>query len=222
MSELYKLYKRCLTANFTHTENDGDYAVEREGDVLYILFQETSTKTDWKNNFDFPARPYKDMDIKWRCHRGFLRVWKSIKPYLKDVIADSTVKQIYVIGYSMGAALATFCHEYVWFNRPDLRENGLEGFGFGCPRVYFGRMKKALKERWEHFHPIRNCNDLVTHVPPAIFGFRHVNKVFKLTNKVLKQKDTKFSFINAHYPQNYLFSLELENDQNIHNPEVKK
>ena len=66
MSELYKLYKRCLNAKFIHTENDGDYAVEREGDVLYILFQETSTKTDWKNNFDFPAIPYKDMDIKWR------------------------------------------------------------------------------------------------------------------------------------------------------------
>lgn len=216
MDRLYDLYRECLRAQFTHTENDGDFALKRDGDLLCIFFQETSTKTDWKNNFDFPATPYKDMDIKWKCHRGFLRVWKSIKPYLKDAIADRTIKQIYIVGYSMGAALATFCHEYVWFNRPDLRENGLEGFGFGCPRVYFGRVKKALKERWKHFHPIRNCNDLVTHVPPAIFGFRHVNKVHKLSNTVIETRYTKFKCINAHYPQNYLFSLELEDDEAIH------
>lgn len=218
MNILQKLYWKCINANYTHVENDGDYAIQREGSTLYLLFQCTNSKIDWKNNFDFPARPYADMGIKWRCHRGFLRVWKSIKPYIKEAVADTSVKKIFVIGYSHGAAIATLAHEYVWFNRPDLREDGLEGFGYGCPRCYWGfRVKKSLKERWEHFHPIRNCNDLVTHVPPVLFGFKHVNKVHTLSNKNLKTRHVKLDCINAHYPDNYLYSLSREDYTQIHN-----
>ena len=207
------LYKRCLYANYIHLEDhNADYAIEREGDILFILFECTNGVEDWKSNFNFPAKPYKDMGIKWKCHRGFLGVWKAIKLYLKDVVADPTVKKIYVVGYSHGAAIATLCHEYVWFNRPDLRESGLEGYGFGCPRCYWGfRIKKALRERWEHFHPVRNMRDIVTHVPPALFGFIHVNKVYTLKNKKFKQRHTKLKCVDAHYQDNYIYSLEIEN-----------
>lgn len=217
MNELLNLYNRCLNANYAHVENDGDYALEKEGEVLYILFQCTNSSIDWRNNFDFPAVPYNDMGVKWRCHRGFLRVWESIKPYIKEAINDLSIKQIYVIGYSHGAAIATLCHEYVWFNRPDLRENGLEGFGFGCPRCYWGfRVKKELKERWRHFHPIRNLNDLVTHVPPRLFGFVHVNRIQRLKNNTLKNKHIWLNSVNAHYPDNYQYSLEMEEYTNVH------
>ena len=217
MIDLKNLYKRCLHANYIRVENDGDYALERNGDELCIFFECTHGKTDWKNNFDFPAKPYSDMGIKWYCHRGFLRVWKSIKPYLAEAISDTSVKKITIVGYSHGAAIATLCHEYVWFNRPDLRENGLEGFGFGCPRCYWGFVvKKSLKERWEHFHPIRNLNDIVTHVPPRVFGFVHVNKVYKLKNTELKTKHVRMDSVNAHYPDNYLYSLSLETEDGFH------
>ena len=68
---------RCLNAKYIHTDNDGDYAIEesRDGKTLYLLFQWTRTAYDWISNFDFVAKPYKDMEITWRCHRGFLRVW---------------------------------------------------------------------------------------------------------------------------------------------------
>lgn len=211
MKKLVDLFTKCLIANYIHTENDGDYALEEDKDTLIILFQCTNSKIDWKNNFDFPAVPYKDMDIKWRCHRGFLRVWKSIKPYIKEAIMNPKYKHIIIVGYSHGAAIATLCHEYVWFNRPDLRDN-LEGYGFGCPRCYYAPfgMKKELKERWVNFHPIRNCNDIVTHVPPAIFGFRHVTKVWKLQNKKIIVRPYKLKCVNAHCPENILYSLDKE------------
>lgn len=213
-SNLLALYKRCLDAHYTHVEdNSGDYAIEREGNTLYILFQWSSGKVDWKNNFDFPAKPYKDMEISWSCHRGFLRVWKSIEPYLEEAVNDMTVSQIYVVGYSHGAAIATLCHEYVWYHRPDLRENGLEGFGFGCPKVYFGFMKAKLKERWKHFHPVRNCSDIVTYVPPVLFGYVHVNTVYQLKNKKLKYRHGKnLKCIDSHYEDNYIYSLEQEEE----------
>ena len=216
MTDLKALFNKCLNANYKHVENGGDYALKREGDLLYILFECSNGKLDWKNNFDFPIKPYKDMGIKWYCHRGFLRVWKSIKPYLENVVKDPTIKKIIIIGYSHGAAIASLCHEYVWFNRPDLREDGLEGFGFGCPKVYFGFMNKHLKERWKHFHPIKNCSDIVTMAPPIIFGFIHVNKVYKLKNKVLKNRHGNIKYEESHYPDNYLYSLSLETEDGFH------
>jgi hypothetical protein len=53
-----------------------------------------------------------------------------------------------VVGYSHGGALAAFCHECVWFHRPDLREKGLLGYGFEAPRIYAGfKVKKELAQR---------------------------------------------------------------------------
>lgn len=91
MTDLKALFNKCLNANYKHVENGGDYALKREGDLLYILFECSNGKLDWKNNFDFPIKPYKDMGIKWYCHRGFLRVWKSIKPYLENVVDRKSV-----------------------------------------------------------------------------------------------------------------------------------
>lgn len=212
MSKLVDLFKRCVNAPYNHVENDGDYFYEVKNNTLYLYFQCSNGKEDWKNNLDFPAKPYSDMGVKWYCHRGFLRVWKSIKPYIKEAVADPSIKSICVVGYSHGAAIATLAHEYCWFNRPDIRDN-IEGYGFGCPRCYWGfKVKKALKERWKNFYPVRNLNDLVTHVPPVIFGFRHVNKVKELSCPELKTEHGHGQAIDAHYPDNYIYSLEQETE----------
>ena len=213
MDKLKSYFLRCLNAEYIATEEGGDYAVQREGDTLYLCFQGSVEKEDWKNNFNFPAKAYSDMGEKWYCHRGFLRVWKAIRPYVAPAVHDTTVKKVIVIGYSHGAALATLAHEYVWFEREDLRDS-LEGYGFGCPRCFWGFMKKALKERWKNFHPVRNMNDLITHLPPVIFGFRHVNKVVKVGKRWQYKFDfkakpfaKKFPCIRAHYPEEYIEKL---------------
>lgn len=174
--------KKYYDSEFIRTEESGDYALLREDNTLYVFLEWSNGATDWKNNFDFPAKPYKDMGATWYCHRGFLRVWKAIEPHVRYAIMDQTVTKIVVIGYSHGAAVATLAHEYVWYNRPDLRDT-LEGYGFGCPRCYWGfKIKKSLRERWANFYPIRNENDIVTHVPPALFGFRHVKDIIQINS----------------------------------------
>lgn len=199
-----ELYQRCLAANYIHVENDGDYAIEREGDTLYLFLEWSHGGEDWTHNFQFWAKPYKHMDTKWRCHRGFLKVWKSIEPYIKDDIMDSAVKNIIIVGYSHGAALAGLAHEYVWYNRPDLRAT-LFGIGFGAPRFYWGfRVKKNLRERWANFWPVRNIDDIVTHVPPVVFGYTHVNTVVKVGRK------GQYNGVDAHRPESYIAELEKE------------
>ena len=199
---LYELYNRCLNATYTHVEHDGDYAIQREGNTLYLLLEWSDGGADWANNFKFYAKPYKKMNVTWRCHRGFLRVWKSIEEYVKDSLLDPTVEEIIIVGYSHGAGVAGIAHEWVWFNRPDLRESGLITYAFGAPRFYWGFMNKELRERWATFYPVRNLDDLVTHVPPVLFGFRHANKILTIG------KRGKYNCIDAHRPKNYREELK--------------
>ena len=207
MKALTELFQKCISIKYQHTENGGDYAYELNYGHLGIYFEHSDGAIDWKNNFSFPAKPYKDMDTLWFCHHGFLKVWKSIEPYLKDIIMSPEVHSITIVGYSHGAAIASLCHEYVWFHRPDLRDQ-LRGYGFGAPRVYWGWfISKKLKSRWENFTVIRNLDDIVTHLPPIIFGFRHINKVLKIGDK------SKYTKIQAHYPHHYIYELENYEEQ---------
>ena len=56
--KLYELFKNCVEGKYIHTENGGDYFSKRLGNTLYIYFQCSNGKEDWKNNLDFPAKPY--------------------------------------------------------------------------------------------------------------------------------------------------------------------
>ena len=203
----------CLDAkaDYQRTDRGGDYLIRRYGDTLYLLFEWSQGQEDWRSNFNFPAKPYRDMGVTWYCHRGFLAVWKAIEPHVRGAIMDSTVRRVYVVGYSHGAAIATLAHEYVWFHRPDLRDR-LEGYGFGCPRCYWGfRVRRDLRERWRTFYPIRNGNDLVTHLPPRLFGFVHVSRVRHIGDE-MPHKHARLPMVNAHYACGYQHSLGQRGD----------
>lgn len=180
-------------------KSGGDYAVKREGDTVKIFFEWSDGREDWINNFKFlaiPWKPYKDMKHVWFCHRGFLKVWKGIEPHLLEYIEDPDVKRIEIVGYSHGAAIALLCYEYCRFNRPYIE---VEGAGFGCPRVFWGFVPKSVKERFKNFKVIRNGNDIVCHVPPVIFGFRHISTVEKIGQN---------NPIRDHFADEYLRNLQ--------------
>lgn len=177
---LNKFYA-CLRAKYRTVENNGDFAIERDGDTLKIFFECSDSPEDWKNNFNFPAKPYRKMKNMWFAHRGFLKVWKAIEKHIAADICDLTVSKIDIVGYSHGAAVALLCYEYVKFNRPDVEVSGV---GFGGPRVLWGFARKSVKKRFEGFVVVRNGNDLITHLPPAIFGYRHVGEVLKIGESI--------------------------------------
>lgn len=205
--KLSTLFYNLTHISYQHAKNGLDYATRRMGDTLYIYFQHSRGKLDWKNNLDFPAKPYKSMKCGgspfssiWFAHRGFLSVWKSAEEQLKSYILDTGIRKIVISGYSHGAAIAVLCHEYVWYNRPDLR-GSLEGYGFGCPRVIWGIKTKCHRERWARFYVIKNIDDIVTHVPPFIFGFFHIGNMVKIG------KCGQYSKIRAHFPDKYIEEL---------------
>ncbi len=200
MNELSKIFEDVLNTEYIHLEEEtASFWHETVGDTLTIRFEWSNGKTDWRNNFDFPAKPYRDMENKWYAHRGFLRVWKAIEPHLVSAIRNPDVKVIDIAGYSHGAAIALLCHEYCKFNRPDCVVSGI---GFGCPRVVWGFMRKAVKRRFNGFLVIRNKRDIVTRVPPAIFGYRHPSALLKLNDGV------PCNSIDAHRPEEYIKALK--------------
>ncbi len=200
--KLYNLFYECLDAEYKELENTANYALRRKGDHLKIYFQHSRGATDWKNNLDFPAKPYRDMKDGWLAHRGFLGVWKVLEEAIAPAVEDKQIRRITAVGYSHGAAMALLCHEYIKFHRPDI-EKSIFSYGFGCPRVLWGLQSEKVKRRFHGFTIIRNIDDIVTHLPPAALGYRHVGKMTEIGEQ------GKYSPIEAHFAENILKELKI-------------
>ena len=201
---MVKHFKRCLNAKYIHTPIGGDYSIEANRDTLYILFQKSSGEEDWKNNFAFPAKPYKRMSTVWYCHGGFLKVWKDMKDDIEAYVAEylsnhPEIKKIVCIGYSHGAALAVLAIEDMEYLYGKSYE--VIGYGFGTPRVLWGIVPEEVKHRLRNFTSIRNIPDIVTHVPPMLFGFRNAGTLVKVGAK------GKYNPFKAHTPSAYIEEL---------------
>lgn len=221
--KIAKQFYKTFSLHYDNVGTDVSYKIEKkvfnkdtskEYSILYIYFQGSEGKNDWKANFRFykkiySRKPYKGMETKFRVHAGFLECWKQVEDIVKEKIKDSHIKYIYIFGYSHGAALATLCHECVWFNRPDLRSK-IFTYAFEAPRVYASfRVKKSLKERWNNCFVFRNSNDIVTHLPSVLFGYTHVGTLVKIGRR------DRYKFMNsvsAHYPEKvYNALIDYEN-----------
>ena len=200
---LFEMMETCVNIKYTHVGNEGDFALDYRNGALYVYFEKSNGVEDWERNLNFPAIPYKRMGMNiWLAHRGFLAVWKKLEEYLAPVLLDRSIGEIIPVGYSHGAALATLCHEYLWWTREDLRD-GLRGYGFGSPRIIWGNVSKRYRDRWSGFTVIRCVPDIVTHVPPAVLGYFHVGKMLEIGGRV------KYSPIEAHKSESYLAELSI-------------
>ena len=197
-ANLHYLFRRCLNANYIHSGNGADYAIDRVGRRIYIFFEWSDGPLDWKNNLDFPARAHGRRGDAWFVHRGFLSVWQSVKDEIVMIISRSVdeATDIICVGYSHGAALAGLCTEEMCFLYGD--SVSVRGYGFGCPRFIFGKLPPSVRERFSSFAPIRNIPDIVTHLPPRILGYSHPASIIKIGKK------GKYTPISAHYPSSYL------------------
>ncbi len=197
---LHYLFRRCLGADYIHSGNSTDYAISRSGRRLYIFFEWSDGQEDWKNNLDFPARAYSTGGEPWSVHRGFLKVWKSVRHEIlsltEAIVSEYPTDEIICVGYSHGAALSGLCTEQMEFSYG--QRLTISGFGFGCPKFIWGRLPDNVSARFSHFVPIRNIPDIVTYLPPGIFGFSHPSPILEIGEK------GKYTPIGAHYPTAYL------------------
>ena len=108
--------------------------------------------------------------------------------------------KITVTGHSLGAALAVLCAIDLQYN---FENHDIEVYLFGCPRVGNAAFAKSYNKRIFKTLRVSNGNDIVTKIPPAILGFRHVGTEIHIGRLRLPHI---FSF-NQHRPQNYYRNL---------------
>lgn len=208
--KLSKLFHMCAyDVKYKQVGDSVNYAFVEEDDKLIIFFEGSNSITDWVRNFLFGKRPYKDMQIPYKVHRGFLTAWKTVEDIIIRKVTEKLLdspeykwQDITIVGYSHGGALAGFCHECVWYYRPDLRKEHLRGYGFEAPRFFAHYdVSEKLIERWKTFQVIRTNNDLVTHCPPALFKFCHVGELVEVEGDTSLVKNKAPKCIKSHYPE---------------------
>lgn len=161
------------------------------GKTLYI--ECSDGKSDWRYNLAFGKSVYDEDDVKFKAHRGFKMLWRSIKDEIEKLDFDT------IVGYSQGAAIAVFVHENFYHRK------GFEPvtFAFGCPRVVWSP-NKALRARFTQFFRFKNPEDIVTLVPPAILGYRHVGQEVILRQRAKRPKGCNlFRWLSGHSPEMY-------------------
>lgn len=209
---------------------DVNYLFEEKDDILYIHFEGSNSVTDWVRNFLFAKEPYKEMKISFKVHRGFLHAWKEVEDIILKKINETKklefkiknktlfmkvykYNKICVVGYSHGGGLAILCHEFINYHRPDLKKN-LISICYESPRV-IARLPKDLEKRWSNCYIIRNAKDIVTHMPPKLFGYKHVGYLVQIGNK---KKIEKYKL----YPKCILAHFNTEVEKSLKEYEKQK
>jgi hypothetical protein len=150
-----------------------DMKYRRIGDKLLVDFSPTdNTVESWLLNFMAWKKPYKRMARKWYVHRGFLKRWDDHKEEFASFF-DEGVKEVHISGYSQGGAVAVLAHEWVGFHYPQLT---CYTTCKGAPRCIscFGLSK--IKDRFAGVTRFEHRGDIVCHLPPSFFGYRHVGE----------------------------------------------
>lgn len=99
-------------------------------------------------------------------HLGFYVAYRALEPHVRDWLQahDGRIDRLLVCGHSLGGAMAMVCAQTVQ-PRPALL------LTIGCPRTgnaaFVAGLSGVRQER------IVNCCDIVTDLPPPLFGYAH-------------------------------------------------
>lgn len=142
--------------------------VNYEEERVYLIFEESHGKRDWQNNYNFPAKVYKNQKNWFLYHRGWGNAWKSCNDIiineLIDVVTIHPGFEIEVCGWSYGGAITPLAVEDFSF-RTNLKVDYVETFG--APKGIFGLIsKRRFRKCAENWKMYTLPYDLVTIAPP--------------------------------------------------------
>lgn len=156
------------------------------GDKLYIVYESTDSKMDWKDNFKFQQKGMYNAGKygkRVRVHSGFRRQYHIISDTIYsmaiDLLKEYDLSKIIVTGHSLGGAISTIC-------ALDLRDkwvlDGIEVacITFGSPRVGNRHFAKVFNKNIRTKYRYQYGQDLVCGVPCAIIGYWHVDRHIRL------------------------------------------
>lgn len=174
ISDLFKLIKH---SDYTKVGKDVDYNiyVMQEEKKIYLLFFGSNSLMDWRINFNFFSKVYKNQKSCLKIHRGFIKAWKSAN----DVIMGELIKlvnehpdyRVVIAGWSYGGAISILASEDFYFRT--LKKPIL--ITFGSPKIVPN--KKSKDYLLSCCHSVRQFNqdnDLITKLVPF---YRHIKEI---------------------------------------------
>lgn len=177
--------------------------VRQRGSALSIVFRGSDSRKDWITDLTFfkKAIPYDNPASKIRVHGGFINAYKApqIRGRLQRLISPQ-IRKVMICGHSYGAALAVLCAVDLQYNFPS---KDYEVILFGCPRVGNRAFQRSYNQRVFKTLRVENGNDIVTKIPLALWGFRHVG----IPVRIGASRCFGLVSIGHHRPQSYYASL---------------
>jgi|WetSurMetagenome_2_1015567.scaffolds.fasta_scaffold04051_11 hypothetical protein len=185
------LFKLIQDSSYTTSGLSLDWTIyiDHENKRVYLLFQETCGKFDWKMNLDFPAVPYKQQEHVFRIHQGWAKVWKSANDTVMAAFIAACQKypEYYptVGGWSYGGSITPVAAEDY-----NYRANKISGLiarpdimTFGGPKPLYGEDTRAyfqgcIRNSWQ-FTEIRDCVCL----QPPFPGYCRISTEYVGTDK---------------------------------------
>ena len=160
--------------------------VYRDGSHLIVACRGTADAYDWGQNAKVKqTAPFPSVSSTVAVHTGFLNEYKRIEAEFILSLNDSSapVKQLSLVGHSMGCGVAALCALYTVFNRPDVAVSGLF---VASPRIGNADMVNALSRA--NIVTLVNVADPFPTLPPALtptsffrsggyYDYRHMGKV---------------------------------------------
>jgi hypothetical protein len=193
----YKKVEYKCRHNHPH---DAYYAViyDEEREVIQIYLKETSSKSQWAANFNFPDSyfdrfQYKGKDIQLKAARGWSDLYSALKTNIRQeytALAELYPnKEVEIIGWSLGSAIAQLCAEDLYYQTNFKVKAHV--FTFGSVKPFCGKnkdMKAYLADCCKECYNFRDINDIVGYLVPlyGYFAMKHINvrqdkfSIFKL------------------------------------------
>jgi hypothetical protein len=170
-------FKEILNAPYIHGANNVDYYFDVADGLMRVFFQPTNSslnKVDWEYDLDFFGQKFEIYPgTNIRAHEGFAQQYYAARKDILNRAYKDDVKQIIVMGYSLGAALVQLCVEDLCFHFPTGRD--IYGMAYEPPRAFV--LNKGVKATIkDHVSLIGSRGDIVTHVPCSWWGFRFYGK----------------------------------------------
>lgn len=154
--------------------------------LIVVVFRGTqlsSSKEDIKTDLDFF---FTKSAANGKVHKGFKKALDSIwQEILKEInIRQDGNKKLWFTGHSLGGALATLAAS---------RCNCHIAYTFGSPRVGNKTFSKLIKGS---VYRVTRAHDIVTRVPPAFIGYRHVGDLYFIDTKgnIIENPNNLFMF----------------------------
>lgn len=166
-------------------------ATRKHIDDVVLVFRGTLPwdVKNWISDINFLKTKYAWCDNGCSVHRGFYEDYQDIANAVKEHVQNYTSvfkkKYLYVVGHSLGAALAT--HAVAHLTKLGIKVDVF--YNLGSPRVGDSKFHEWFNRALGHFVArITHWRDPVPHLPLEVMGFQHIHNEVRhpLTEGVLQ------------------------------------